>query len=146
LQIFPTGIFDDVPNDGITVALGPDLQKQMQEAVSKSCTSKDFTQECQNALMSVFPQTDLTAHTKRFAIVAGVFTAAFLAGFVSLAIQAIIAKVTVKEVPQDIRLNNEDVAQLKSMAGASTFAAVMSGTKATPVTMTLQPPATSTWP
>jgi hypothetical protein len=144
LQVYPTGIYEEFPEDGITIALGADLRKQITDTMAKTCNSGGYTQECQDALMPILHKSDLATHAKRFVIVGSI-------GIISLAVVAVAAIVYqmgrftnyAKDAPVNIKLNHEDLMQIKSISGASTFAAVAAEATAL---VTVQPVATITSP
>jgi hypothetical protein len=145
LQVYPTGIHDDVPDEGIIVALGPELRKQVNDAASKACNGKSYSQDCENSLVSVIQQTDLAPHSKRFGQFA-VLAILGLGALIAVIWQEHHIQSSKLEVPEIIRLDKGDVAQVVSMAGAATFAVAQAGATAAPYTVTWQPPATSTSP
>jgi hypothetical protein len=145
LQVFPTGIYDSVPDEGITVALGPDLRKQINDAASKACNTKSYAQDCENSLVSIIQQTDLAPHTKRFGPFA-LLALLSLGALIAVIWQEHHIQSTKLEVPEVVNLGKGDIAQVISMSGAPTFAVAQAGGSATPYTVTWQPPATSTSP
>ncbi|KAF1918942.1 hypothetical protein BDU57DRAFT_124308 [Ampelomyces quisqualis] len=144
LQIFPTGIYDNVPEDGLTVALGPELRKQINDAASSKCNSQSFAQECEDVLVSIIQQTDLQPHTKRFGpAVIGLLALGALIGVImqEQRIHSIGA-----EIPETLHLSPGDVAKVVSMSDAATFAVTQIGATTTPYTVTWKPAPTSTSP
>jgi hypothetical protein len=144
LQILPTGTYDDFPEDGITVDLGPELRKRIHDVAAEKCKAQTFTQECQNALTEVLHTTDVAAHTKRFVVAVGLLVGAGVVALVGVILQMARIQSGTKDLPVNSKLNHGDIAQVKTMVGASTFAAVTAGPSPTPQTMTVQPATTST--
>ncbi|KAF2635433.1 hypothetical protein P280DRAFT_411647 [Massarina eburnea CBS 473.64] len=64
LQIYPTGIYNDFPDDGITVAFGPDLVKRMEESMGDNC--QQDTNACRDRIIPILHNTDIETHSKRF--------------------------------------------------------------------------------
>ncbi|KAH7071451.1 hypothetical protein BKA63DRAFT_568584 [Paraphoma chrysanthemicola] len=142
LQIFPSGIYDEFPKDGIVVSVGKDLRKQIQDTMSQSCRDQGFSQECHNALVPLLDKTDLAAHTKRFVVIGGLAIISLIIAVVALVYE--MARIGTTEVPSNIKLNYKDLAQIQTMSGASTIAAVAPDASNKPYTITLQPPTTPT--
>jgi hypothetical protein len=140
LQIFPTGIYDKFPNDGITIALGPDLRGQVQDAITKQCTNGGPTQECQNALASILQKTDMTTHTKRFVTIGVLFAASGLIAVLAF----LMAHASPAAAPSEVTFDAGDLSQIHSLGGVNTFAAVTSGASAPPATVVYQPAPTAT--
>ena len=147
LAIYPTGIQDEFPVEGITIALGPELRDKIKDTASKSCNGPALTQDCQNALVATLPQNELSAHTKRvipFVVAAGALAAIGL--ILGLVLETARIQNTEKAVPMNIRLTPGDIAHVKPMVAAGTFAVATAGPSPTPVTMTVPSAPTPTWP
>ncbi|KAH7413564.1 hypothetical protein DE146DRAFT_761816 [Phaeosphaeria sp. MPI-PUGE-AT-0046c] len=146
LKIYPTGIYDEFPPEEITIALGPELRDRIKDAASKSCNSQGLTQECQDTLMATLPQTDLSAHTKRFITFAVAGTIAAFSLILGLILETSRIQSTDQAMPVNIRIQPGDIVKVNSMVSAGTFVAVMAGPSPTPVTMTVPTVPTPTWP
>ncbi|KAH7079685.1 hypothetical protein FB567DRAFT_449769 [Paraphoma chrysanthemicola] len=142
LQIYPTGSYDDFPEDGIVVAVGEDLRKQIQDTIAQSCKRDTPSQECHDALMPILHNTDLGTHTKRFVVIGGVMVISIVVAVVAIVYE--MGHIANTDVPTHIKLNHADLAQIQSMSGASTIAAVGAEASASPYTIVVQPSATPT--
>jgi preprotein translocase subunit SecF len=91
-------------------------------------------------------KTDLATHTKRFVIIGTLAIIGLLGAVTALVIHMGIHYSSTKEVPAHIRLNHADLAQIQSLQGAKTFAAVAAEATASPNTIIVQPTATPTSP
>jgi hypothetical protein len=69
LQIYPEGIYDDFPKEGVTVTFGPDLKKKIKEAMGQDCKGKD-RDACRDRVVPLLQNTDIDTHAKRFLLVA----------------------------------------------------------------------------
>ncbi|KAJ4377484.1 hypothetical protein N0V83_000309 [Neocucurbitaria cava] len=145
VQIYPTGIYDEFPKEGITMAFGPELRKQIKDTMLQNCKDKS-REQCRNALNPVLQRTDVTTHTKRFIAISAILLGELL---IAIAAETLIIfgegiyLHNTADVPKEIKFDHGDLDQIQSMAGAHTFAAV-TGTSGTPSTITYQPPATTT--
>ncbi|KAF2826892.1 hypothetical protein CC86DRAFT_381953 [Ophiobolus disseminans] len=146
VEIFPTGIFDEFPSDGITIAFGPDVHKQIENALARECKKGTYTTECQQALAPILHRTNLSTHTKRFILTASVWITAILVAVVAAWVTQMVNEANEK-VPMNIKLNNKDLAQIQTMSDASTFAAIGIGPGAwATATITVHPAATPVSP
>jgi hypothetical protein len=143
LLIYPTGVYDNLPQDGLTIAFGPELREQIKSIRSQHCDDKP-EEECRNALSSALQATDVSTHVKRFIPI--------MAWALGLLIAAVVSEVIVfytHDIGKEMRLSHEDLDQLHIMAssGVQTFAvasevdAFMTSVVAT---ISYQPPPTST--
>lgn len=143
LEIFPTGIYDTFPDDGITVALGPELRSRVKDAMNKNCANGLADQGCHGAVTSVLHDTNISAHTKRFLGV-GFATAAVIVGLVAIVGHLIVAA-GIAGQPSAVKLDVGDLSQIHSLGAAKTFAAVTQGVEAAPTTIINAPiPSTTT--
>ncbi|KAF2492915.1 hypothetical protein BU16DRAFT_592780 [Lophium mytilinum] len=133
LQIYPTGIYDDFPKDGVTVAFGPDLRKRIQDTMIKSCKDKP-DDECRNALVPVLHNTDVETHTKRFAVVSAILVGILLSLIVSELF--VIFRLGTAEPPKEVKFEYGDMDQIYNI-GASSTIAVQQGQDGTPNTITI---------
>lgn len=105
-----------------------------------------YTPECQQALAPILHKTDLSTHTKRFVIAAGFWITALVVAVVATWIIQV-AVVANEKVPENVRLNNKDLAQIQTMSDASSFVAIGIGSGASPTaTVAVQAAPTSTSP
>ncbi|KAH7079690.1 hypothetical protein FB567DRAFT_533126 [Paraphoma chrysanthemicola] len=141
VQIFPTGVHDEFPDDGITIALGAELRTKISDIVAQQCNTGSFTQDCHNALMPVIQDSNIAAHTKRFVVIGGLAIISGIIGIVALLIE--MGRIANYEVPQDIKLNHNDLVQIQSIGGASTYAAIAAETTAIPHTVSWKPSTTT---
>lgn len=114
--------------------------------MEKNCNKDSYTSECQQALAPILHTTDLSAHVKRFLGVSTIllFTAivAVVAGWVYQ-----LHVVANEKLPENVKINNGDLAQIQPMTSASSLAAIGIGQGAwATATLTIQPAATSTSP
>ncbi|KAF1836060.1 hypothetical protein BDW02DRAFT_596727 [Decorospora gaudefroyi] len=139
IQIYPTGVYEGVPEDGITIAFGPKLREQIESIRSQKCKTQQG-EDCRHALSTAFSQTDISTHLKRYFIL--------LAWAIGIALGGLIAQYYLMQdtaMPEQIKFRLGDLSQIKSLAGAPTFAVVSnSDGDATPTTLTPQQPTTST--
>jgi hypothetical protein len=112
--------------------------------MAHSCQGETPTQECHNALIPILHRTDLATHTKRFVVIGGIAVISLIMAVVALVYE--MGRVANTEVPANIKLNHDDLAQIQSMSGASTIAAVAAEASASPYTVVVQPSATPTSP
>ena len=145
MQVYPTGIYDEFPKEGIIMAFGPDLRKQIKDTMVQSCKDKP-REECRNALNPLLQKTDITTHTKRFIAISAILLGELL---IAIAAETLIIfgegiyLHNTAEVPKEIKFDRGNLAQIQSIAGAHTFAAVTGATGA-PSTITYRPIATTT--
>jgi hypothetical protein len=135
LQIYPQGIYDDFPKDGVTVVFGPDLKQRISVAIGNNCHT-DLT-SCRERLMPILHNTDLHTHTKRFILIT-----AFVIGDVVASVSYLLSVAAAaaagagtgawlaSEVPA-VRLSYSDLAQIHDLGKADKIA-IQQGTDATP--------------
>ncbi|KAH7123541.1 hypothetical protein B0J11DRAFT_435299 [Dendryphion nanum] len=145
LQIYPTGLHEDLPHNGIDIILGPDLRKRIKETMQRDCKDKP-QEQCRDSLIPIFHNTDVSKHTKRFLLVGG----AIIAGLVALVVaQAFIllgesGYLATDSPPKRVNLNYADLHQIQSIGSVSKLAYV-TGSVVLPTTITMvQPTATPT--
>jgi hypothetical protein len=138
LQIYPQGIYDDFPKDGVTVVFGPDLKQRISVAIGNNCHT-DLT-SCRERLMPILQNTDLHTHTKRFILIT-----AFVIGDVVASVSYLLSVAAAaaagagtgawlaSEVPA-VRLSYSDLAQIHD-SGKANKIAIQQGTDATPTTI-----------
>jgi len=139
VQVYPTGVYDTFPADGITVAFGPEIHEQMKTVRAESCDNKP-AEECRDAINGVIQKTGVSTHVKRFIPIAP---------WVLYALWGVVLAEIVWLYKQDlgkaIKLPPEDLRQIQSMAGAQEIAIVTaSDASAIAATLTIRPPATTT--
>ncbi|KAI4636221.1 hypothetical protein J4E83_001175 [Alternaria metachromatica] len=139
VQVYPTGVYDTFPADGITVAFGPEIHEQMKTVRAESCNNKP-AEECRDAINGVIQKTGVSTHVKRFIPVAP-WVLWLLAGWVL----STIAYEYNQDLGKAIKLPPEDLRQIQSMAGAQEIAIVTAAdASAIAATLTIRPPATTT--
>jgi hypothetical protein len=136
LQIYPTGIYDDFPDAGITIAFGPELRQHIEDVWSRHCDKKP-AEECRNAVSSALSTSDVTTHVKRFVVV----DALTVFAVISIVGQAI--WVFSHPPSREMRFGKEALHQISHLAEESTFAVITDATVA-PATITVQSPVIST--
>jgi hypothetical protein len=96
--------------------------------------------------MPILQRTDLATHTKRFVIIGTIGAISLTVAVAAMIIHMGQFYSSTKDVPSNVKLNYGDLAQIKSMSGAPTFAAVAATASATPDTVVWQAAATTTSP
>jgi len=141
LKIYPTGVYDTFPKEGITVAFGPELRTQIKDTAAKHCQGSELSQQCQDALIPLLQNTDVAAHSKRFVIQAAVAVASVVAALSVVLNSYFLAS---GSPPTEVKLDHGDLSQINSMHGAHTFAALGAGATSSPHTLTMKPAPTKT--
>jgi hypothetical protein len=135
--MYPTGIYDALPTEGITIAFGPEIRQQMENVRTQSC-NKRSAEECRKALNDVLQKTEVSTHVKRF-----VAASAFAVLLISIIIEAIY--LYDHKVGKEMKFRPEDLHRIHSMAGAKEIAVVTAtDMSAVPATLTYVRPATTT--
>ncbi|KAH7110366.1 hypothetical protein B0J11DRAFT_448343 [Dendryphion nanum] len=134
IQIYPTGIYDRLPEKGIEIAIGPDLRKRVKDIMVTSCKDGS-TDECHAALVPVLHKPEIEKHAKRFLPL--LFTVSLLVALVAIAIESY--HFTNEEPPSHVKLGNVDLNQLEHIGSASKIAYVMTA-GAIPTTINLPSP------
>jgi hypothetical protein len=139
IQVYPTGVYDSVPTDGITIAFGPEIREQVDTVRAQNCNNRP-ADECRMALNDVMQKTDVSTHVKRF-----IPLAAWAFGVLLGLVITEIIYVYNHDLGKGIKFRPEDLQQIHSMAGAQEIA-IMTASDASAVaaTLTYQPPATTT--
>jgi hypothetical protein len=96
--------------------------------------------------MPILHKTDLATHTKRFVVIGAIGAISLTIAVAAMIIHMGQFYSSTKEVPSNVKLNHGDLAQIKSMSGAPTFAAVAATASATANTIVWQPAATAVSP
>jgi exo-beta-1,3-glucanase (GH17 family) len=139
--MYPTGTFNEFPIEGVIIAMGDELRKQLKDVAAQKC--KRLSQDCQSALAPLLLNPDISTHTKRFVEVAAVLTAETIGAIVVATLGFLGYFVgTTKDIPQEVKFNHNDIQQIQAMAGAHTFAVVSD--VGWPSTVTYLPSATAT--
>ncbi|KAF2855529.1 hypothetical protein T440DRAFT_513642 [Plenodomus tracheiphilus IPT5] len=113
LQVYPTGIYDEIPAEGITLIMGPDLRKSLRETMETHCK-----------------------HTKRVLAMFGIALGTLLFANVSAEVLRLSAEAKhIYDIPKAIKLGHGDLIQFHSLGPASTIAFEVNPTMA-PVTAT----------
>jgi hypothetical protein len=137
--MYPTGFYDTLPTDGITIAFGPEIRQQVESARAQSCNNKS-AEECRKALNGVLQKTEVSTHVKRFTPLAAWAFGILLGLMITEAIY-----IYNHGLGKEMRFRPEDLRQIHSMAGAQEIALVTTpGASAAPATSTYQSPPTTT--
>jgi hypothetical protein len=57
LTMYPTGLYDDFPHEGVSVTFGPDLRKRIGDTMREHCPgSRD---KCRSEVMKILDNTDI---------------------------------------------------------------------------------------
>lgn len=137
--MYPTGVHDTIPPDGITIAFGPGMRQQVEDVRTQSCNDGQ-SEGCRKALSDILQKTEVSTHVKRFIPLAAWAFGVALAVIITEAVY-----IYNHELGKEMKFRPEDLRQIHSMAGAQEIAIVTaSDATAVPTTLTYQPPATST--
>jgi hypothetical protein len=63
VAIFPTGFVDTVPEGGMHIVFGPDMQNDMGKTLSEKCKDSKQMQDCQTAITKLLQESTLNLHT-----------------------------------------------------------------------------------
>ncbi|KAF2006485.1 hypothetical protein P154DRAFT_481232 [Amniculicola lignicola CBS 123094] len=120
LQIYPTGILERAPLDGIDVVFGPDLRKRISAAVEGNCKD-DNTEKCRNAIIPVVQSTDVSHHSKRFLfMLIGAGLALLVAELITI---YVMSKTIEGQAPPDaVHFTPSDLHQIEALGNANTVA------------------------
>ncbi|KAF1945552.1 hypothetical protein EJ02DRAFT_475873 [Clathrospora elynae] len=121
LQIYLTGIYDDIPENGKPLVLGPDFRERVRKTMDENCVGKSV-HECRNALVPVFHTTDLKKHEKRVVVTLSVVLASYLIALIATEIVVIAIAYPERPVPLGIKFEHSDLAQLHSIGTATEIA------------------------
>ncbi|KAH5350513.1 hypothetical protein HBI48_165330 [Parastagonospora nodorum] len=136
LEMFPRGIYDDFPQDGVTIAFGPDLKKRIKDAMGNDCKAKP--DDCRKRLTPIIHNTDIGTHSKRFILVTSFLVGSIITVTVSLLIAAAavgIAWETAQNIPS-VKYEYSDLTQIGDMDDSDTFA-FKTGPAADPTTISV---------
>ncbi len=128
--MYPTGIYDTIPTEGITIAFGPEIRHQVETVRAQSCKNKP-ADECRKALNAVIQHTEVSTHVKRF-----IPLAAWAFGIIVGLLITEAIYVYNHGLGKEMRFRPEDLHQIHSMAGAQEIA-IVSGSDANAVSATL---------
>ncbi|KAF2468917.1 uncharacterized protein BDR25DRAFT_372773 [Lindgomyces ingoldianus] len=147
LQIYPTGIYDDFPKEGINVAFGPDLRKRIGDTMAANCKDK-LQEQCRNALIPVVQNTDISTHVKRLVSVAAILLdwlidAIIIETIIIFEEKASGALDEPPKPPKELHYSFEDLDRIHSMGLAGTIAIVTSA-DAKPTTIIVPAPSKQT--
>jgi hypothetical protein len=125
LMIWPTGIYEDIPPEGIDIAFGPELKQKIDTALKDNCQDENQIEDCTKEIAAVIDNTDLATHSKRYVgllrALLGIITAW------SLAVTWMQHQHTNnKEPPTVIHFDPDKVSQISSLATA-TLVAIATG-------------------
>ncbi|KAH5421018.1 hypothetical protein HBI46_082250 [Parastagonospora nodorum] len=134
LEMFPRGIYDDFPQDGVTMAFGPDLKKRIKDAIGDDC--KANPEDCRKRLIPVIHNTDIGTHSKRFILITSFLVGAIVRVTVSLLVAAAVTGIVWEaagNIPS-VKYEYSDLAQIQDMGNSNKFA-VRPGPAAEPTTV-----------
>jgi len=132
--MFPRGIYDDFPQDGVTIAFGPNLKKRIRDAIGDDC--KANPEDCRKRLTRVIQNTEIGTHSKRFILVTSFLVGAIVKVTVELLVAATIAGIAweaAQNIPS-VRHEYSDLTQIQELGNADTFA-IRPGPSANPTTV-----------
>jgi hypothetical protein len=120
--MFPRGIYDDFPQDGVTIAFGPDLKKRIKDAMGDDCKAK--LDDCRKRLTPIIHNTDIGTHYKRLILVTSFLVGTIISVTVQLLITADavgIAWEVAQSIPS-IKYEYSDLTQISEMNDSETLA------------------------
>ncbi|CAI6334742.1 unnamed protein product [Periconia digitata] len=133
-QMYPLGIYDDFPREGVTIALGSDLKKRVMDTMGDGC--KADPQACRNKLIPIIHNTDVGAHTTRFVLIPSAFlVAAIVRTTAQVLVAATVAGITY-EMAHNLKFEYEDLHQMDTL-GDPDVMAVKFGMESSPTTITV---------
>ncbi|KAJ4287198.1 hypothetical protein N0V90_012596 [Kalmusia sp. IMI 367209] len=136
LQIYPTGVFSDFPQDGVTVAFGPDLRKRIQDTAGANCQAEGSV--CRDRLLPVIQNTDLNSHAKRFILVTSFLVGEIISFITS---EVMVAAAVGGAAVVAVKYDYNDMDQMQSIGEANTNTiAIQHGPDALPTTVTIPTP------
>ncbi|KAF1962964.1 hypothetical protein CC80DRAFT_434319 [Byssothecium circinans] len=136
LEMFPRGIYDGFPQDGVTIAFGPDLKQRIKDAMGNDC--KTDPEACRKRLTPVIHNTDIGTHSKRFILVSAFLVGAIVKVTVELLVTAAVVGtvwLAAENIPS-VKYEYSDLDQMHDMGDSDTFA-VKQGPAANPSTITI---------
>ncbi|KAF2489953.1 hypothetical protein BU16DRAFT_471165 [Lophium mytilinum] len=136
LQIYPTGLYDDFPKDGITISFGPELHVKIKDTMDNKC--KGSFQDCQSALIPLLYNTDVGTVVKRFA------PATYYASVLVASISWVIQRLWNKEQPQHVKFPYTDLHQMQDLGPVETIAIQQEDADPTTIAMPASPTPTPT--
>ncbi|KAF2675792.1 hypothetical protein K458DRAFT_352760 [Lentithecium fluviatile CBS 122367] len=132
VAIFPTGVIKELPEDGIHVVFGPEMQSEMGKVIEDKCGDSSKMDACQKELSNLLQDSDLRQHTKRFLGVIAAYTVAEILNGVIAAVVgalgglAIGAGINAAVAPPSVNFedlsDNGVLGQINDLAGESTIA------------------------
>lgn len=131
--MYPRGIYDDFPKEGVTMAFGPDLKKRIIDAMGNDCAAN--REACRDRLMPIIHSTDIQKHSKRFVLVLSAF---LVATIVQITVEVLIAAAAAGiayEVAHSVKYEHSDLHQMEAMGQSDTYA-IQPGSSAKPTTIT----------
>jgi hypothetical protein len=135
--IYPTGVFDKAPEQGINVVFGPDAQKKVGDIIESHCKN-NAEEQCRTELAKTLQQTDIQLHAKRFPVLV-------LAALGLVLSQLYVAYHLYNPTPpQTIHFNAPDLEQMNKVGYASTLAIATASNDPKIVTVTAPPSPTPT--
>lgn len=131
--MYPRGIYDDFPKEGVTIAFGPDLKKRIIDAMGNDCAANQ--EACRNKLMPIIHSTDIQKHSKRFVLVLSAFLVATIVQVTAEVLIAAAAAGIAYEVAHSVKYEYSDLHQMDAMGQSDTYA-IKSGISGKPTTIT----------
>ena len=110
--MYPTGVHDTIPPDGITIAFGPGIRQQVEDVRTQSCNDGQ-SEGCRKALNDILQKTEVSTHVKRFIPLAAWAFGVALAVIITEAVY-----IYNHELGKEMKFLPEDLRQVHSMAGA----------------------------
>lgn len=134
--MFPRGIYDDFPQDGVTIAFGPELKQRIKDAMGTDC--KADTEACRKRLIPVIHNTDIGTLSKRFILLTSFLVGAIIKVTVEVLVTAAVVGTIwlASENPPSVKYEYSDLTQMHDMGNSDTFA-VQHGPAANPSTITI---------
>ncbi|KAF2444647.1 hypothetical protein P171DRAFT_279562 [Karstenula rhodostoma CBS 690.94] len=68
VNIAPDGFHDDIPQEGLTFGLGPEIAAEMKKIVEENCKDRKDLQVCIEKVHDTLTNTQLNTHSKRFVL------------------------------------------------------------------------------
>jgi hypothetical protein len=135
--MYPQGIYDDFPKDGVTVVFGPDLKQRIKDAIGDDCQNNPGS--CRDRLMPVLQNTDVHTHAKRFILISAFLITDVVAALSYLLVAGSAAAAgagaawLASDVPA-VKLDYSDLAQIHDLGKVDKIV-VEQGENATPTTI-----------
>ncbi|KAF1954802.1 hypothetical protein CC80DRAFT_475507 [Byssothecium circinans] len=124
LQMYPRGIYDDFPKDGVTLVFGPDLKKRIIDTMGSDCQANQ--EACRNRLIPILDNTDIHTHAKRVILISAflAFELIWATAYIITAAAAVGAAWLASESPA-VKYEYSDLDQLHQLGGTDKVGVVM---------------------